>query len=116
MKTQLDITQSDDFENPRIGAVLTDKVTGYPIQIWEQKTLFTNVSVFMGLYWRNDKWRRASPQMLDRNMRALGLGNLTSCPWGPGPEMGYAVDDMIAAAGGASGVATSARIDGLGEG
>lgn len=116
MKTQLDITQCPNSVPPLAGRCLTDKVTGYPIQIWEQKTLYVDTSVYMALYWRDGKWRRASPQMLDRNLRALGLGNLTDCPWGPGPEMGFAVDDMIEAHGGPAGMASAARTDGLGEG
>lgn len=116
MKKQLDITQTPDFNHPQTNAVLTDKVTGYPVQIWEQKTLVVGISVYMALYWRGGKWRRASAQMLDRNMRALGLGNLTDCPWGSGPEVSFAVDDMIQAAGGPAGLASAARADGLGEG
>jgi hypothetical protein len=95
MEKQLDITIAGDTTEPPSDAPITDPLTRYPIQIWEQKTLVAHRRIFILRYYRDGKWRKGSAQMLDRNLRRFGLPGLTDVPWGAGEELGYAADDWI---------------------
>jgi hypothetical protein len=82
--------------DPEPDGSITDKLTGYRVQLWEQVTLLRGVRCFMVLYYRGGKWRRASPQMTNRVLAAAGLPQVPKQPMGPGDEMLMSVDDMIA--------------------